>query len=978
MVLKTAPMVEREKYINQIPAILANLIDGKGAVVAIMGEPGIGKTRLSQEMRKIAGEHGCQILFGRSYSVAKDTAYASIIEMFLHHFRGVKPDKIESWTKDLPDLGKLFRRLNLPEPPKIGDPALEKTRLFESLACLAERMSEGQPLVIIQEDLHFADPASLEFLHYMSRGMNRFPLVLVFTIDKFELSDNEQVKELIQSLRKEDQFQQFHLSRLSEQGVTQLLTDRLDAPLPDGLIPVVLNHSEGVPLFIDELLHSLLETGKLSNQGGVWIFAGNSIETIPYRMKELMKDRIQRIQSKDQRVLLFASIAEGTVSHRILHRLTQMSEDDFLAAIQRLKASGLLYEEIRDLEVFYGIYHALIKDVVCEELPIMVRRRAYLQFIEAMEESGCDNAEQLAHLYYGAGSEADPVRTVSVFLKEAERGFQLYAYSSAVKYYESSLRIIRANKRSIEANRIPWILKRLGEAHQLLGERSEAKRYALEAISAYVPSQNSLEIARLHGLLSVIYWESGEIEQSLRHLDEGLAIARKEADGNEVRYSLLHTGLTFLSRLKRPEEYYQVYEEIQVVHRLIGTPSAAAQAKVAEIDYWTSCVYKENYEPGKVQLLIEELVSMDVEDLPLLRGCYVSAINFVICGQHEQSLVYSRRAMEIAKRIRVLEYEIPILWIQVLADLQSGQWKLAWTKVENGMSKARKIDLGRPLIYAHITKAITQAWMGHFGDAQQCLEEMRELIPVFPGKDGHLIDMLAPIEMMIAVGMGKALDYYESMNRTRPYYVTLHWLSIALWGEIQLAAGDREGALRTVGELQAGEKEDHLFAWALGQRLSGKAVLASGDREASTAHFAEAARSFEQLNMPLEYARCLLLHAEALAEDGPDEAKSHLLRCMELFEHLEAENDLIATQALMKRLGVRLPKSGTSGAGKMESELSKRELEVARLVAEGLTNNEIAETLIISPRTVSTHLEKIYRRLGISSRASLVKFLMET
>jgi len=155
-------------------------------------------------------------------------------------------------------------------------------------------------------------------------------------------------------------------------------------------------------------------------------------------------------------------------------------------------------------------------------------------------------------------------------------------------------------------------------------------------------------------------------------------------------------------------------------------------------------------------------------------------------------------------------------------------------------------------------------------------------------------------------------------------------------------------------------------------------VLASGDREASTAHFAEAARSFEQLNMPLEYARCLLLHAEALAEDGPDEAKSHLLRCMELFEHLEAENDLIATQALMKRLGVRLPKSGTSGAGKMESELSKRELEVARLVAEGLTNNEIAETLIISPRTVSTHLEKIYRRLGISSRASLVKFLMET
>lgn len=73
-----------------------------------------------------------------------------------------------------------------------------------------------------------------------------------------------------------------------------------------------------------------------------------------------------------------------------------------------------------------------------------------------------------------------------------------------------------------------------------------------------------------------------------------------------------------------------------------------------------------------------------------------------------------------------------------------------------------------------------------------------------------------------------------------------------------------------------------------------------------------------------------------------------------------------------------MPKSGLSGAAKMESELSKRELEVARLVAEGLTNNEIADSLIISPRTVSTHLEKIYRRLGINSRASLVKYLLET
>ncbi|UVI29216.1 LuxR C-terminal-related transcriptional regulator [Paenibacillus spongiae] len=977
MTLKQAPMVEREKYVNQILSIIANLTDGIGAIVAIMGEPGIGKTRLSQEIMYRAGEHQCQVLLGRSYSVAKDTAYTPIIEMIQQHFRGADPDKVAAWTKDLPDLGKLFRRLQLPDPPKVGDPALEKTRLFESLACLVERMAEGQPLVIIQEDLHFADPATIDFLHYLSRGMNSFPLILAFTIDTLELAVNDHVKGLIQSLRKEDCFQQFHLSRLSEHGVTRLLTDRLGAPLPDGVIPVVMKHSEGVPLFIDELIHSLHETGMLSKRGGVWILSGHSIETIPYRMKELMKDRIQRIQSEDQKVLLYASIAKGTVSHRILHRLTQMDEDDFLTAIHRLKASGLMYEEIEQMEVCYGIYHALMKEVVIEEFPIMFRRRAYRSFIEALEESGCEDVEYLAHLYYGAGPDADPERTLDVFLKEADRAFHVYAYASAAKYYKSAFRLLHHNKTIVEDNRVPGLLKHLGVVHSMLGERSEALRYCLEAISAYEQYDFPLEIARLHGLLSVIFWESGHIEQSVQHLENGLAIARSQPDSLEVRYELLHKGLVFLSRLKRPKEYCDVYEEIQAVHKLIGTPQAAVQAKVAEIDYWTSCVYKENYEPEKVQRLIEDLVKTGAEDETLFRGCFLSAINFAFCGQHELSKMYSQRALEAAKRIRVIEYEISSYWIQVQADLLSGHWKEALPKVDLSMSKARRIDVGRPLMYAHITKGSVYAWMGQYADAQRCLDEMRVSIPAVPTKDGHIMDMLAPIEMLIALGTGRAADYYASMNRTRPYYVALPWLNLALWGEIQLAAGNRTGALLTAEELLAAKKEGNLFTWALGRRLCSKIEAASGNRKASLLYISEAANNFKRLNMPLDYGRSLLFYAGLLIDSDPNEAKQRLLQCMEIFESLDSEHDLTATQALMKKLGFPLPKPAAASANRKETELSKREMEVARLVAEGLSNNEIAEALIISPRTVSTHLEKIYRRLGINSRASLVKYLME-
>ncbi|AJY73447.1 LuxR C-terminal-related transcriptional regulator [Paenibacillus beijingensis] len=978
MTRKTLRIVERDQYVNQIPAILANLADGKGTVIAITGEPGIGKTRLAQEIVKIAAGHPCSILQGRSYSVGSDTAYTPIIEMCNQYFRGLAPKIVTAWTSDLPDLGKLFRRLQLPEPAKVGDPALEKTRLFESLVCLVERMADGKPLVIIQEDLHFADFASLEFLHYLSRGMTIYPLLLIVTIDTFELSNNAGANAFIQSLRKEEFFREFRLNRLSGQGVVHLLEDRLGPALPDGFVSMIIRHSEGVPLFIDELLQALLETGVLSMRNDVWVLSIQSIDTIPHRLKELIKDRIARIHSEDHNVLLYIAISKGTVSHRILHRLTKMNEDDFLTVIHRLKASGLVYEEIQEMEVHYGFYHAIVNDVVYEELPIMICRRAHKAFIDVLEESGFEDVEYLARLYFGAGAEVDPLQTIRVFLKEAERAHLLYAYASAAKYYKSVLQLIHANKISEEKSRVPWLLQRLGEVHYMLGERSEAARYCLESIRTYVQYENQTEIARLHRLLANIFWESGDIEQSLQYLEDGLVIARKLPDFPEIRYQLLHTSLMFLSRLKRPDEYYQVYEEIQAVHRLIGTTQAAAQAIVAEIDFWTSYVRKENYKPRKVQVLIENLEQMEVDDETLFRGLYVSAINFTFCGQYALSRTCSQKALEAARRLHIVEYEIRSYWIQVLADLLSGEWKLTVPKMESIMSKARRIDAGRPLIYAYITKGIVYAWIGRYAEAQSCLDEMNGLFPLFSTKDGHVADMLAPIEMMIALGTDRAADYYSFMNRTRPYYVACPWLNLALWGEIQLSAGDRPGAMDTAKDLLADTKEENRYAWALGKRLSGKVEFASGEKEPALTSIDEAARTFKEMRMPLEHARSLLLIAGMMLKDNPEEASRMLLQSMETFEHLDAGEDLLMAQALMKKLGSRLPKRSTSNAAGKDTELSKREKEVARLVAEGLTNIEIADALIISPRTVSTHLENIYRRLGINSRASLVKYLMET
>lgn len=967
-------LVDREEQLNQVKEIVKNVRSGRGAVITIIGEPGIGKTRMADEVLNVASKNGYKIMRGGAYSVGSDTAYTPIIEMFNQYFRGVDSKKIASWTKDLPDLGKLSRRLQLPDPVKVEDPALEKTRLFESMACLVDRISEGQPLMIVQEDLHFADPASLEFLHYLSRGIKDLPYLLVVTVDAFELAANSYANSLIQSLRKGPFYKEIYLNRLSEDGIKSMLMERLGSTLPDGLLSLMINHSEGVPLFVDELLHSLEEKGALMKKDEAWVLSVDSIEKIPYRIKELIKERIQRIDSIGQKVLLYIAIAKGTVPHQILNDVMQMGEDELLYTIQQLQLSGLVYEEVQEMEVYYGIYHTLVKEVVVEEYPIMVRRRAYKSFIDIMEANGYDDVEYLAHLYFGAGSEADPARTLSVFLQEAERALSLYAYSSSAKYFKSALQVLTKNKALNEKQRVPFILKRLGEVHRMLGDRSEAQRYCLEAIRTFVQYNNQKEIAGLHGTLAVIYWDSGDIDESLKYLEDGLSIAENMSEYPEVRFDLLQHKLLFLSRLKKSKEYHEVFMEIQEVHKFVGTRRAAAQAKVAEINYWGCHFLKEKSMPGKIQDLILQLEKLEAEDDALFHGYFFVSFSLIYCGKYELSRLYSAKALKVAQRMRILEYEIRSYFLMVHADVLEGNWKQAVQKVQTSFSKASKIDVGRPLVHSYLTKGIVNAVIGQYDEAQKCLDEIKIQIPGFITKDEHLKDIMSPIDMLIALGTGKASDYYARVKDKKSNFVVLPILNTSLWGEVLLEAGNEEGALEEANKLLSEKPEESPFSWALGKRLLAKINYKLGDRDKSVVEIQEAADYFKMLNMSLEEARTLLAYAVMVHEKDPEKAKLVLQQCLETFEKCEIEADINETQILMKKVGIRVPK--TSNRDK-EIDLSKREIEVANLVAHGMTNQQIAEELYISPRTVSTHLEKIYRRLGINSRASLVKYLVD-
>jgi predicted ATPase len=166
-----SPLVGRSEELGRVLAALARAAAGSGGTLLLAGEAGIGKSRLATETLTLARERGFVTVEGAAHPLQADLAYAPVLEALGPFLYGLEPVRLAALVRDLPDLGRLFVRLQLPPPEPLGDADLERTRLFEAVSRLVERVAAERPVALLVDDLHWADAASLELLHYLARGL---------------------------------------------------------------------------------------------------------------------------------------------------------------------------------------------------------------------------------------------------------------------------------------------------------------------------------------------------------------------------------------------------------------------------------------------------------------------------------------------------------------------------------------------------------------------------------------------------------------------------------------------------------------------------------------------------------------------------------------------------------------------------------------------------------------------------------------
>ncbi|MBI2865084.1 MAG: AAA family ATPase, partial [Chloroflexi bacterium] len=455
-----SPFVGRVDELRRLSKAIDLAAEGQGSVIFLTGQPGIGKTRLAREALSLAKARGFTTLEGHAHSLESELSYAPLVEAFEPLLRspsveahGLDPTSLKALVSDLPSLGRLFEGLSLPPPPfpleTLSDPGLEKTRLFEAMSRLLERLTRSAPVALFVDDLQWADPATLELLYYLVRGLADQRLLLIASYSTDALDSARGLRALVGSLRRDGLAEEILIPPLGREAVDEMVRAILGGEAPSDLLALLDARAGGTPLFIEALIDALIDSAHLACSVHGWVLDSRGAADLPPSVRHLIVERLERLEPTDRRVVELIAVIGDATTHSILRAASGLGEEDLIQSLRRLMAAGLVAEGMEGLDSAYSITHPLVQEVAYDELPGAARRRSHVAAIGALESFHAkDDANRLARHYRGAGAEADPARALEVLLEAGERAWAIYANEEAARHYVAALAVLRGGEGS--------------------------------------------------------------------------------------------------------------------------------------------------------------------------------------------------------------------------------------------------------------------------------------------------------------------------------------------------------------------------------------------------------------------------------------------------------------------------------------------------------------------------------------------------
>jgi class 3 adenylate cyclase len=456
---------------------------GDCRLVLIDGEPGIGKTRLAAEFCAAIHERGAQILLGHC---TEETLipYQPFVEAISRYLSDCPLDELRL---DLGDTGGELRRIapglaerlpDLPEPLR-GDPAGERHRLYRAVVCVLVNIAASGSLVLVIEDLHWADTATLSLLAHVVRVVRGSPLLILCTYRGTEVRPTDALAATLANLRREQVLERVSLAGLDEPDVADLVDVIAGLGALPQLTRALHERTDGNPFFIEEVLRHLQETGALGEDP---VFGTKDVtlaqHAIPAGVKEVIGQRLAQLGPEAVKVLTLGSVIGREFDLGLLGAVGITAGDPVVEILEETVRAGLIVE-VPDAVGLYSYCHALIRETLYEGLTRTRRVHLHREIALALErQCGDDPGSRVGELSYhflqaAPGGDVDKAMTYAT--RAAERAISLAAYEEGAVHYAAAAGVLERQGEGDSA-RYAELLLGLGDAQRLAGEPEGARK----------------------------------------------------------------------------------------------------------------------------------------------------------------------------------------------------------------------------------------------------------------------------------------------------------------------------------------------------------------------------------------------------------------------------------------------------------------------------------------------------------------------
>ena len=571
--------VGREKEMERMRGAVDDALEGQGRLLLLVGEPGIGKTRAAEELATYARVRGARVHWGRCREDEGAPAYWPWVQAMRSYVRDSDPVALAwqmgSGTPEIAQLVPEVAERQEGAPVATGDTEEARFRLFDSVTTFLCSAGKDRPLVLVLDDLHWADEPTLLLLKFAAREVASSGLLIVGTYRDVELARHHPLARVLGELAEVDAAERVSLGGLDVDDVERYIGMTVGGTVPAGLARAVHAQTDGNPFFVGEVVRLLASEGQLTAAA-----AGEWDPAIPQGVREVVGRRLDRLSPETNEALKVAAAIGREFDVEVAWRVAELSDEELMKGAQEAIAERLVTEAGPGRLSFA---HALVRDTLYEEITPGQRSRLHERIGLALEElRGDDSAAlgELAHHFLSAAPRGDAARAIGYAERAAGEALGKLAYEDASELYERALEAMELSDLSDEPRRCELLLW-LGLAHTSAGCVADAREAFDQAARSARERGDSDQLSRAALGLSAM-GEAGRVNEQLIALIEE-AIALVGEDDLARRAALLSALGRELYWLDPQQRSLAVVEEAIEIARRIGDDRALASALHREI-----------------------------------------------------------------------------------------------------------------------------------------------------------------------------------------------------------------------------------------------------------------------------------------------------------------------------------------------------------------------------------------------------------